>query len=303
MTENNYKTATGKIDYNMTNDYMFRVILQENQIVLRSLICSLLHLQEHEIQTVEVTNPIILGANITEKEFILDINVNLNNNSILNLEMQMQDEGNWTDRALNYTCRNFTHIQKGLDYDTAQSAIHIGFLNYTLFPEYPEFYSTYMLKNIKTHHLFSSKIRIGVVNLNQIELATDEDIKYGLDKWVALFKSKTWEELRMIANEKPELLAATKSLYKYNNEDTIRFQCYAREDYRRKMNTIERDRKRLAELEAEHYDLVSQNIQLATQNDALASQNDTLASQNDALASQNAELLAKIEQLEKNCNI
>lgn len=114
---------------------------------------------------------------------------------------------------------------------------------------HPEFYATYMLENIKTHHLFSSKIRIGVVNLNQIELATDEDIKYGLDKWVALFKSKTWEELRMLANEKSELLEATKSLYEYNNEDTIRFQCYAREDYRKKMNRIERDQKRLAELE------------------------------------------------------
>ena len=252
MNLNNYKTATGKIDYNMTNDYMFRVILQENKIVLRSLICALLHLKESNIQSVEVNNPIILGANISEKEFILDVNINLNNDRVLNLEMQMKDEGNWTDRALSYTCRNFTHIQKGNDYDTAKSVIHIGFLNYTLFPDYPEFYATYMLENIKTHHLFSSKIRIGVVNLNQVELATAEDIEHGLDKWVALFKSKTWEELRMIANEKPELLEATKSLYEYNNEDTIRFQCYAREDYRKKMNRIERDQKRLAELEEEN---------------------------------------------------
>jgi hypothetical protein len=55
-----------------------------------------------------------------------------------------------------------------------------------------------------------------VINLNQTELATEDDKYYGIDQWVTLFKSKTWEELRMIAKEKPELLEATKSLYEYN---------------------------------------------------------------------------------------
>ena len=153
MTTNTYETATGPIDYNMTNDYMFRVILQENKVVLRGLICSLLHLQETDIQSVKITNPIVLGETISEKDFYLDVNIKLNNNTILNLEMQMANEGNWTDRALSYTCRNFTHIQKGADYDTALTSIHIGFLDYTLFPDYPEFYATYMIQNIKNHTL------------------------------------------------------------------------------------------------------------------------------------------------------
>lgn len=39
-----FRNATGKIDYTMTNDYMFRAVLQENEKVLTGLICSLLHL-------------------------------------------------------------------------------------------------------------------------------------------------------------------------------------------------------------------------------------------------------------------
>lgn len=275
MITNTYETATGEIDYNMTNDYMFRVILQENKVVLRSLICSLLHLQESDIKSVKVTNPIVLGESISEKDFYLDINIQLNDDTILNLEMQMANKGNWTDRALSYACRNFTHIQKGHDYNDALTSIHIGFLDYTLFPEHPEFYATYMMQNIKNHHLFSSKIRIGVVNLNHIELATEEDILYGLDKWVALFKSKTWEELKMIANEKPELLAASESLYNYNHEETIRWQCYAREEYRRNQNTIERDRKRLAEAE-----------QLLAEKDAILAEKDAYIKELEAKAAQ-----------------
>ena len=91
----------------------------------------------------------------------------MNNDTIINLEMQMSNKGNWTDRALSYLCRNFTHIQRGEDYTTTKPVIHIGFLNYTLFSEAPEFYATYQMKNIKNNSLFSSKLTIGVVELNQ----------------------------------------------------------------------------------------------------------------------------------------
>lgn len=80
-------SATGKIDYNMTNNYMFRRILQENRKVLKGLICSLLHLQPEEIKSVVVRNPINLASNIIGKEFILDINVMLNDDTLINLEM------------------------------------------------------------------------------------------------------------------------------------------------------------------------------------------------------------------------
>lgn len=70
--------STGAIPYNMTNDYMFRVILQENESVLRGLVGSLLHLEQSEIQSVLVTNPIKPGEQIDSKTFVLDINVLLN---------------------------------------------------------------------------------------------------------------------------------------------------------------------------------------------------------------------------------
>ena len=35
----NFLSATGKIEYNMTNDYMFRIVLQKNEETLKNLIC------------------------------------------------------------------------------------------------------------------------------------------------------------------------------------------------------------------------------------------------------------------------
>ena len=64
-----YLSATGKIDYNMTNNYMFRYILQKNQKVLKGLICSLLHLKPETVKNVAIKNPINLSENVTGKEF------------------------------------------------------------------------------------------------------------------------------------------------------------------------------------------------------------------------------------------
>lgn len=89
------------------------------------------------------------------------------------------------------------------------SAIHIGILDFSLFRETPEFYAGYKLMNEKNHHIYSDKFQLRVLELNQVELATEEDQKYQIDRWAKLFKATTWEDLRMIA-EKDHALAEQK---------------------------------------------------------------------------------------------
>ena len=87
-------SATGKIDYNMTNNYMFRYILQKNEKVLKGLISSLLRLDPVMIKSIVIKNPINLAEDVSGKEFILDINIMLNDNTLINLEMQVANESN-----------------------------------------------------------------------------------------------------------------------------------------------------------------------------------------------------------------
>ena len=81
--------ATGEIEYNMTNDYMFRALFQKNNNALKGLLSALLHMQPEEILSVEVTNPILIGEEIKDKEFRLDIKAVLNDYQQVNLEMQI----------------------------------------------------------------------------------------------------------------------------------------------------------------------------------------------------------------------
>lgn len=228
-----YKEATGVIQYNMTNNYMFRYILQENKKVLKGLIGAVLHLEPSEIQSVEIQNPINLSEDVEGKEFILDIQVMLNDNKLINLEMQLNNKYDWPERSLSYLCRNYDQLYRGQEYREVMPVYHIGFLDFTLFPDKPEFYATYKMMNVKNHHLYSDKLTVGVVDLNRTDLATDEDKIYKIDYWARLFKAKTWEDLQMLAKNNEYLEEAAESIYKANADDILMQKCRAREEAER----------------------------------------------------------------------
>lgn len=193
-------SATGPVPIRMSNDYLFRALLQRSNSTLKGLICSLLHLRDEEVISVTILNPIELGTPVDAKTFFLDVKVSLNDHSIAHLEMQVINQCNWVERSLSYLCRTFDSLKVGDLYRDVKPVIQIGLLDYTLFPECPEFYATYEFRNAKNYHLYSDKLRLCVLDLSRIDIATEEDKLYQIDHWAFLFKSATWEEIRMLAN-------------------------------------------------------------------------------------------------------
>lgn len=232
--------ATGKIDYRLMNDCMFHVVFQKNPRALRGLCASLLHITPEEITSVEVLNPIEFGEHPKDKEFILDLKVKLNNDRILNFEVQVIDEKNWPERSLSYACRTFDHLMQGEDYLRAKPVFHIGFLDFDLKHLSPEFYATFKLLNVKNHEIYSDKFILSMVNLNQIELATEEDRKYGIDHWARLFKADTWEAIKKMAQENEYVSDAAETLLQSNQDLKIRSYCEAVEEARRVRRGLER---------------------------------------------------------------
>lgn len=285
----NLDNAHGPIPFRMTNDYLFRALMQTDTESLRGLICSLLHLRSEDLCSAVILNPIELGKSIDDKNFILDIKVELNANSILNLEMQVINEGNWPERSLSYLCRAFDNLGKGQKYETVRPAIQIGLLDFTLFEDTPEFYATYFFMNEKNYRIYSDKLRLSVVDLTKINLATEEDRLYKIDHWAALFKTTTWEELKMLAKSNPSIKNAASTVYKLTQEEKIRQQLEAREDYYRRT--------------AGREELLQEKIAEVAKKDAIIAEKDAEIADKDAeIAKKNAELeqlrqcIAKLKQ-------
>jgi len=239
ISNQEFLNANGKIPYRMTNDYLFRAVLQSNNKALRGLICALLHLSENEVYSVEITNPIVLGEAVKDKEFRLDINVILNNHTLINLEMQIANRLNWQERSVMYLCRSYDQLNRGQGYREAKPVIHIGFLDYSLFEKHPEFYASYKLINVKSYHKYSDSLTLYVVDLSHIELATEEDKQYHIHEWAALFKADTWEEVRMIASKDEYLAEAAQTIFRMSTDDLIRKRCLDREEYYQDLRNYE----------------------------------------------------------------
>ena len=284
-------SVSGPLLYRLTNDYLFRALLQENNEVLKGLICSLLHVSPEQIHSASIENSIELGNSISEKTFFLDVKVLMNNSTIINLEMQILNIGNWPERSLSYLCRSFDQLYKGQDYAETKPVIHIGILDFTLFPEHPEFYATYKLMNVKNHTIYSDKFQLSVLDLKHTDLATAQDKRYQINLWAGLFKATTWEEIKMFAEKNEFISGAAKTLYQLSADEKIRRQCEEREEYYRVQRTIAREKQQaLDELAHIRSELVNTQSELTNTQSALTNTQSELTNTQSALTNTQSEL-------------
>ena len=300
--------ATGEVDYRLMNDCMFHVVFQKNPKALRGLCASLLHMHPEKISSVEVLNPFEFKTIPTDKTFILDLKVKLNDNRILNFEVQVVDEKDWPERSLTYTCRAYDQLKKGESYLDVKPVWHIGFLDYNLDGFSPEFYATYKLLNVKNYEIYSDKFALSVVNLNQIELATEEDRKYGIDHWARLFKATTWEAIKQMAKENEYVSSAAETMFESSQDASMRIYMEGVEEANRIRRgqeirieraeaTIAKKETIIAEKEAKIIEMdatiTEKNATIAEKETAIAEKNATIAEKETAIAEKNATIAEK----------
>ena len=89
--------------------------------------------------------------------------------------MQNRYQNDWTERSLFYNCRMFTDgFYHGQSYGELEPCIHIGILDFNLMRS-QGFHHHIKLLDIKTNEEYSSKLQFHVVQLKQVESATEEE--------------------------------------------------------------------------------------------------------------------------------
>lgn len=220
--------------YGMRNDYMFHAVLQKNEEVLRNLLATLLEMDEADIVDCHLENPIELGKEIEGKECILDVKLTLNNAKIINIELQVYKQTYWVERSLLYWARAFDSLKSGQDYSMLLPTYHIGILDFTLFEDHPKFMAQYQIMDVEDQFLYSDKLCIKVLDLTQLEEAQKQsNVNKKLLKWASIFKAETLEELEQLANGEEVFEKMVVTMKKLSEDEKIRMQCEAREDYER----------------------------------------------------------------------
>ncbi|WP_026670918.1 Rpn family recombination-promoting nuclease/putative transposase [Butyrivibrio sp. AE3006] len=216
----NLADATGPIEFTLTSDIVFHFIMQRSEKALIGLVSALKGIKPSDVKKIFVKNPISIGN--FSKETVLDLLLTLNNNETMNIELQVYEDKYWIPRSILYLCRAYDNLKGGDNYSLLKPTTHYCITDQELLPNNTEFYSHYLLLNTKNHTPYTEKFGINVLQLNHIELATQEDISNNLVYWAKLFKATTWEEFKALAKDNPVIEEVVTMILELNTDDAAR---------------------------------------------------------------------------------
>jgi len=202
-----------QLKHTFKTDILFKMLFVKYPELLKCLISHLLKIPLNKIKQFEIQNPEMPPESIESKFCRLDIHMKVNKQQT-NLEVQVEDEGDYPERTLFHWARIYSNsLPKGNDYSKLPRAILINIINFSLFKDCTEFHSEFRALEITRNDQLTDKM---VLHFFELPKLTDELNKDDLLKlWLLLFKANTEEELKQIdrlgVSEMSEAIAA------YNN--------------------------------------------------------------------------------------
>ena len=179
---------------NPSVDLAFKKIFgsEENKDLLISLINSIVS-EEDQVTEVHLLNPYNSKNFKKDKLSILDIKAKDLKGMYYNIEVQITDEGDYTERALYYWAKVYTdQLGTGEPYENLKKTIGIHILNFVSIPAAPDYHNTFFITNKASGKRYPKNLELITIELSKFTSQTNENltqilprIKTGLDRWAA----------------------------------------------------------------------------------------------------------------------
>ena len=96
-----------KLEYTLRNDTLFKMMFVQYPDLLKKLVSELLRIRYEDIEQFTVTNPEMSPESFGDKFCRLDINMTVNGQRT-DLEVQVENEGDYPERSLYYWARQYS---------------------------------------------------------------------------------------------------------------------------------------------------------------------------------------------------
>lgn len=190
------------------SDLVFKELMR-NETVRRHFISTVLDIPLEEIKSVRLENTFLSRRSRLEKQCILDVRMQLNDNSRINVELQIRRMEHWDKRSLFYMAKMYTDgLVSGQKYDRLKKCIVINILDFSG-DEHSDYHKVYQLRDEKGRK-YSDQFEIHIIELNK-ELTGDR-----MDDWIRLFRVESREELEMLQSKNLGVLEAVKEVREMN---------------------------------------------------------------------------------------
>lgn len=175
----------------LKSDYAFKELFSYEN-VRKQFISDVLGIPITEIKSARIVNPYLRKWYHKQKQGILDVALELNDDTRMDIEMQVHPQKYWIKRNLFYLAKTYTDDLKiGQDYSKLRKCISISILDFQL------------IDSVSYHTIYSLRDREGqeltdLFELHIIELRKKLDNADIINDWIRLFNAKTQEDLDMI---------------------------------------------------------------------------------------------------------
>ena len=199
-----------RLKHTFKTDILFKLLFTKYPHLLKTLVAQLLNMPIDKIRQFEIKNPEMPPDSIGKKFCRLDILMTVDGQQV-NLEVQVENEGDYPERALFQWARIYSNaLPVGDDYSVLPCAIIISILNFTQFSDCTEFHSEFQALEVKRCKPLTDKMVLHFFELTKIPDSIGRDDLLLL--WLSLFKANTEEELKKIddlgVNELSEAVTA-----------------------------------------------------------------------------------------------
>ena len=198
-----------KLKYTFKTDAMFKMLFTQYPELLKRLVAVLLGISFESIGRFVVTSSELPPGDYGKKFCRLDINMAVDG-QLVNLEIQVRNEGDYPERTLFYWSRLYSSaLPKGNDYLRLPRTVVVSIIDFSLF-DCAEFHSEFRPLEVTRHEPLSDKMSLHFFELRK--LPGEIDPKDMLQLWLRLFSAETEEELKKIeALEVPVMEQAIKA--------------------------------------------------------------------------------------------
>ncbi len=206
----------------LTDDYIFKRVFayKGNESVLKDFLEALLKI---EIRGIKITNPEIIPYEKGEKRGLLDIKAEINDGTMIDVELQMKNEKNTEERATEYMGKMISEqLQVGDSYQKLKKSIVIFITNYN-FLNRNSYHSVGRMKFDKTlkdeyvdmGFKIEDEIASKYIEVHYIELPKFKKRELSkftkLDQWMCIF-TQNKEGIMLAEKENKEIEKAINTL-------------------------------------------------------------------------------------------
>lgn len=223
-------------------DFAFKEIMTDEKARI-GFLSAVLKLKPEEIKETYILNPYLDKVHEEDKLGILDVRILMNNDTEIDTEIQLSEMRIWTNRALFYAAKMFTdQIEQGQKYDVLKKCVSISILDFDLFKDQKEFYSSFHIREDTRNFLYTEKMEFHVIELPKLPEELKENSS-DVELWAKFINAEREEEFDMLAKQNPYIESAYKKLQIISQDKEKRLEYEAREkairDYNQSMYEAE----------------------------------------------------------------